>query len=72
MLKRIELFCSDKKIRAIEIPEQCRIVCYGGKIYEPHESDPFCFASVDHLFFDGIDPDTICVVRNLDHEREAA
>lgn len=55
-----------------EVPEQCRIIVYGGAIFVRDHIDPDFFVRSEYLLFDGIDPDTICVVHHLDHEREAA
>lgn len=55
-----------------EVPEQCRIIFWGGGIFVRDEIETHIFERAEYLLFDGIDPDTICVVRHLDHEREAA
>lgn len=72
MLMRAHLFgSSNRQIGVADVPEQIKIVIYGGSIFV-RDDDCVGFHRVDHLFFDRIDPDTICVVKYLDHEREAA
>jgi len=73
MLIRAHLFKIGKPmIGSRDVPEQCRVIFYGGQIFVRGVDFDDCFFMVDHLFFCGIDPDTICVVKYLDHEREAA
>lgn len=77
MLMRAQLFDRERFSHFLafgkcDVSEQCRIIFWGGSIFVRDEIETHIFERVEYLYFDGIDPDTICVVRHLDHEREAA
>jgi hypothetical protein len=55
-----------------DVPEQCRIIFWGGGIFIRDEIETHIFERAEYLLFDRIDPDTICVVKYLDHERSEA